>query len=143
MKLSVEYTRVAAASKYIDAMRSKLKTALDMIEEIEYNVDKSDLDVEEKTEYYRLLELEEHIANIVESIDRKYAPVKAEGYLYKNEDGRYECGNYTLTSGSIVDYYDAEDGVYFTSRIEHNGDDYYIVGYGRNKSVAGVKVRIK
>ncbi|XWU16647.1 DUF5348 domain-containing protein (plasmid) [Bacillus subtilis] len=29
------------------------------------------------------------------------------------------------------------------SRVEHNGEDYYIVAMGREKSIEGLRVRIK
>jgi len=66
-----------------------------------------------------------------------------EGSLRKKANGRYEVGGYELTSGEVVDYYDEDLNTFITSRIEHNGEEYYIVDLGRDKSIAGVHVRIK
>ncbi len=69
-------------------------------------------------------------------------PVKKVSRIYRNETGRYETdrGHY-YTSGNSIEFlrveqtynYDTdkwEDApIWTTSRVEHNGQDYYIVGY--------------
>lgn len=70
--------------------------------------------------------------------------------LHKNERGRYETENREYTCGDRVEYLadirvDNEDGEPETmqewriSRIEHDGNDYYIVG--NSSSLEGILVR--
>ena len=67
--------------------------------------------------------------------DIKYltTPIKCESSLFKNEGGRYETqyGD-VYTSGSMIEYRSYDDwchehSFWRKSRIEHNGEDYYIV----------------
>ena len=84
-------------------------------------------------------------------------PVKAEGILHKNKNGRYEFNGIELSSGCGLEYlttddlhsrYDEASGDYInvpywcSSRIEHNGIDYYIVG-AIDLKLEGLKVRIR
>ncbi len=68
-----------------------------------------------------------------------------EGTLYKNERGRYACGEYELSSGSSLEVYvydeDNERYKWRKTRMEHDGDDYYIVGF--DGSPNGVKARVR
>jgi len=70
-------------------------------------------------------------------------PIKAQGFLVKNENNRYGVENNELSSGYPIDWYNEVEQEWDTSRIEHNGEDYYIVGYGREKSIEGIFVRIR
>jgi len=67
-------------------------------------------------------------------IDYLYKPVKYKGKLYKNNSGKYELGNdhhYSCGSGMEVLLSDNwHDAPYWArSRIEHDGEDYYLVGH--------------
>ncbi len=82
-------------------------------------------------------------------------PVKEVSRIYRNETGRYETdrGHY-YTSGNSIEFlrveetynYDTdkwEDApIWTTSRVEHNGQDYYIVGYP-SVELSGLKVRVR
>lgn len=74
------------------------------------------------------------------------APVLKEGVLHKRPDGRYglQDGTYFSSSG-YIEYLltePGEDARWVSSRIEHNGEDYCIVGR-KGLSLQGLRVRIK
>lgn len=54
------------------------------------------------------------------------------GQIHKNERGRFEIDNYELTSGDCIEVliYDGLDNTtkWIDTRIEQNGDTYYLVG---------------
>ncbi|MDE5825881.1 MAG: DUF5348 domain-containing protein, partial [Lachnospiraceae bacterium] len=82
-------------------------------------------------------------------------PVKEVSRLHMNVGGRYETdkGHY-YTSGSCIEFmrveevYNSDTGKYedtpiwTTSRVEHDGQDYYIVAY-RDVGLSGLKVRVR
>jgi hypothetical protein len=62
-----------------------------------------------------------------------------EGYLRKNDVGRYELATgYYFTSGEPIEVF--VDGKWHKTRIEHNGRDYYAVGFEGMK-LDGVRAR--
>lgn len=82
-------------------------------------------------------------------------PIREVSRIYRNETGRYETDKgYYYTSGSGIEFlrteevynYDTdkwEDAEVWTcSRVEHNGQDYYIVGYP-NVELSGLTVRVR
>ncbi|MEK3684901.1 DUF5348 domain-containing protein [Paenibacillus sp. FSL R10-2736] len=74
------------------------------------------------------------------------APVLKEGVLYKRSDGRYglQDGTYFSSSG-YIEYLltePGEDTRWVSSRVEHNGEDYYIV-VKPELSLDGQRVRVK
>ncbi|MEK3762650.1 DUF5348 domain-containing protein [Paenibacillus sp. FSL P4-0338] len=74
------------------------------------------------------------------------APVLKEGVLHKRSDGRYglQDGTYFSSSG-YIEYLltePGEDARWVSSRIEHNGEDYFIVGR-KELPLQGLRVRIK
>jgi len=67
---------------------------------------------------------------------------KKTGILEKNqEDGRYyvKGTDICFTSGEPIEF--MKNKKYAASTVEHNGDDYYIVGLGRDVPIEGIKVR--
>lgn len=110
-------------------------------------------DERQKLEEYRniLYKLEE-VQSTLSYYDK---PVKEVSRIYTNESGRYETdrGHY-YTSSSSIEFlrveetynYDTDEwedsGIWTTSRVEHNGQDYYIVGYS-GVEMSGLKVRVR
>ena len=72
------------------------------------------------------------------------APIRVEGRLSKNVEGRYEIGDsgIELTSGDTVDVHE-DDKYWHHSAIEHNGQDYYIKALGKETNIEGLEVRIR
>ncbi|MEK3868068.1 DUF5348 domain-containing protein [Paenibacillus sp. FSL H7-0716] len=73
------------------------------------------------------------------------APLVAEETIYKRPDGRYGSRTSYFTSGQAIEYLYTDswgDQVWVYSHIEHNGDDYYIVGNPKI-SLEGLRVRVK
>lgn len=82
-------------------------------------------------------------------------PVKEVSRLHMNASGRYETdGGHYYTSGSSIEFLKVEEvynsdtrqyedtPIWTTSRVEHDGTDYYIVTY-RNVELSGLKVRVR
>lgn len=74
------------------------------------------------------------------------APVLKEGVLHKRSDGRYglQDGTYFSSSG-YIEYLLTEpggDARWVSSRVEHDGEDYCIVGR-KGLSLQGLRVRVK
>lgn len=82
------------------------------------------------------------------TLDYLNRPVKVEGILRKNRNGRYEIGDRELSSGSpvealVYDRYD-ERWEWTSSRIEydHGKGDYYLVS-DRDVDLDGLRARIR
>ncbi len=86
------------------------------------------------------------LATAKRDIDYLNTTVKYIGFLQKNSNGRYEAGNKEFTSGNGIevlihdDFYDKER--WTKTRVEHDGKDYYLVGYS-DIPMQGLKVRIR
>ena len=80
------------------------------------------------------------------NIDYITRPVKGVYTLHKNRNGRYECSAREFTSGYGIEFYHYNDFYeryeWAASRVEHNGNDYYIVGYP-GVSLDGLKIRLR
>lgn len=88
----------------------------------------------------------DNLENAKENIDYLNRPIVYTGILHKNSRGRYEVGNKEFTSGSGIEalFYDNFYGKerWVKTSVEHNGEDYYLVGYKKIK-MEGLKVRIR
>lgn len=122
-----------------------LKRFLEMYKDVEDNTNQSALSVEERSDFNLLYQIQDKIGDAYFLLDKLNKDVKAAGYLEKNVNDRYEVNGMELTSGSYVEFYWADDdgGCYVPSRLEHSGQDYYIVALGRDKLIQGLQVRIK
>lgn len=73
-------------------------------------------------------------------------PIVGTYKLHKNSLGRYECAAHEYTSGNAIeclvydDYHDAPQWIY--TRVEHDGSDYYLIGY-KGVSLDGLTVRVR
>lgn len=79
------------------------------------------------------------------TIDRLHKPIIKTGRLEKNHLDRYELDDHELTCGALIEVLlDEEDegGRWVESRIEHNGDDYYLVA-DKKAELEGLKARIR
>ena len=69
--------------------------------------------------------------------------------LHKNKKNKYTIVNPSITTGGYLTYTLAkptrtykEVASWRSSRVEHDGNDYYIVGY-RNVELSGLRVRVR
>ena len=80
------------------------------------------------------------------SIDYLNKKIAGEYTLHKNRSDRYSCDLHEFTCGNRIEFYYYDDDIekyrWNISTVEHNGSDYYIVGY-RDISLNGLKVRIR
>lgn len=93
------------------------------------------------------------LAEVQGTISYLNRPVTAEGYLQKQNNGRYALYGTELQCGSGIEYLCEDDSTYYdfesgkcrpywkASRIEHNNANYYIAGC--KKDIDSVKVRIR
>jgi hypothetical protein len=122
----------------------KLARFSEVYEEVERVTLPSDLTMEERYQLNVLLRVGEKLDDATYALNNMVKPVQTSGTLEKNyETGRYEVNGISLSSGYPVEYLSELDKCYIPSRIEHNGDDYYIVSLGREEPIDGVSVRIK
>lgn len=122
----------------------KLARFSEVYEEVERVTLPSELTMEERYQLNVLLRVGEKLDDASYSLNNMLKPVQVSGTLEKNyETGRYEVDGISLSSGYPVEYLSELDKCYIPSRLEHNGDDYYIVALGREEDIDGVRVRIK
>lgn len=110
---------------------------------IEYNVDSSD----EVQLFSNLSDILDNLHYVKTAVDYLNKPISKYTVLHKNDYDRYETEEgYEFTCGCSIEYYGIDDYTehyaWKTSRIEHNGDDYYIVG-DRELSLEGLRIRIR
>lgn len=88
------------------------------------------------------------LADIQGWIDYLNLPIKYESRLFENESGRYETDREDYyTSGHLIEFLcedeDRHEHPYWCrSRVEYNGERYYIVGH-KNLPMEGVTVRVR
>jgi hypothetical protein len=133
---------------YENAVRllPELKRLIEGYDHMEESTDRYALNAEEEYIFTMLYKATNHIDDAVSILEQMERPVLAEGYLEKNRYGRYEINGYELTSGHLIELWIEDDeykegGSWFSTRIEHNGEDYYAVG--RNESLEGMRARFK
>lgn len=120
-RLSNDIDDILSYSRYRD---------YDDLSGVDYNNDSETLLLVE--EYKSILNRLEYIADTMEYLDR---PIKEQEVLYLNQSERYQIkgSNHYYTSGSRIEFlvYDKWNNVkaWHISSVEHNGTDYYIVGY--------------
>lgn len=108
-----------------------------------------DINYDDKEELFLLEELNNilyKIEDINNKIDYLYKPIILEGKILKNESGRYQVENYEYNSGDIIEalVYDSnyEDERWIKTSVEHDGKDYYLVGY-KGINMDGLLVRVR
>ena len=112
----------------------------------ELNIEYNGEDPEEVMLWSEFSSVMMKLDDVNDSLNYLNRPIRREGRLYKNDNGRYECDGYELTSGSgveilVYEEYEERYG-WLATRIEHNGRDYYAVGK-RDLDLEGVKARIR
>ncbi|GGA58944.1 hypothetical protein GCM10007416_35140 [Kroppenstedtia guangzhouensis] len=111
----------------------RLKEAVQEARRLEYETSQDALSPEKRFEYEQLLGIGEKLEEALTRWEYLQKPVVAEGFLRKNENGRYEIGDREFTSGESIEILISDPGfdetVWVKSRVEHNGQDYYLMGY--------------
>lgn len=141
--------KITELKKDLDRLHSDIKRILKSsgyadYAELEVDYDRSNPDdVMLRRELSNCLDNLDEVSSTLEYLNR---PVKVDGILRKNSNGRYEIGDRELSSGSpvevlIYDRYD-ERWEWVSSRLEHNGRDYYLVG-SRDMDLEGYRGRIR
>lgn len=118
--------------------------------EVKYDLNSPD-DMQLVDEYRNILYKLEDVTQTLEYLSR---PIAYESTLHIRPDGRYGTDRNYYTSGSAIEflYYDEvydfetqdykEVASWRSSRVEHDENDYYIVGYN-DVSLDNLKVRVR
>lgn len=95
----------------------------------------------------QLCKVMQELEDVSARLDYLALPIKEVSRLHKNSDGRYETkSGHCYTSGCRVEAL-ISDGFqevpyWVRTSIEHDGKDYYLVGY-RQTELEGLKVRLR
>lgn len=87
------------------------------------------------------------LADVHDRLSYMARPIKEVSKLHKNSEGRYETrGGHYYTSGCRIEAFvtdDYHEVPYWTrTRVEHDGTDYYLVGY-KGVKLNGLTVRVR
>lgn len=96
--------------------------------------------------WYELQGMVEKLASVKSRADYLSKEVKSMGKLRKNSRDRYELDGKEFTCGDRIEAL-VDDGFYrvpywTVTSVEHDGQDYYLVG-NKNVKLQGLKVRIR
>lgn len=95
---------------------------------------------------YEFLQVMHHLNEVKCKLDYLNKKIVGEYTLRRNNLKQYECDEQIYHCGYPIEYYcyDDYDECYkwILSRVEHDGNDYYIVG-DRSRPLNGLKVRIR
>ena len=112
-------------------------------ERFENRYDPEAVSVDERSQFIHLRRIYDATLDMTNSLKFLQKPVQAEGALRKQPNGRYHVEGVELTSGQSIELYDEEDDVFYSTALEHNGADYYIVLLGRDVPIESKLVRIR
>lgn len=136
--------KVNDAFNEIKYIGNEIDTLLSRTEYVKYG--ELDVDIDNKDDLF-LCKESESILEALDDINRriKYLkkPIKYQGRLFKNREGRYEidkCGHY-YTSGDNIEAYIEEDEEWIITRVEYK-EDYYLVGY-EEVNIENLLVRVR
>ena len=81
------------------------------------------------------------------SIEYLFRPVKETGFLHRDEAGEYVTGQgYSYRIGSLIEVLlrdgSSEVPCWVLTKVEHDGEDYYLVGY-EDIPLEGLRVRVR
>ncbi len=97
-------------------------------------------DPDESMKYNFVIRTLDKLDDISRDISYLQKPIRSRGVLHRNSRGRYEIPDYEWTSGRGIEAL-IED-VWIHSRVEHDGEDYYIVGHS-SVPMNGLNVRVR
>lgn len=120
-------------------------TGYDEYQEISINSECSS--AQDRFLYDSLYDILHSIDDAVSDFKYLSLPVADEGYLHKNSAGRYKLNNFEFSCGCSIEIFCPapdpdfpEDEKWISTRIEHDGNDYYAVGL-RDFPLEGCKAR--
>ena len=107
-------------------------------------------DHEDSDQLFQLKELRaimRKLADIGGSIEYLFRPVRENGILRRDENGEYRTEKgYCYRSGSLIEVLlteaDSEKPGWVQTKVEHDGEDYYLVGYD-DIPMEGLNVRVR
>lgn len=94
-------------------------------------------------EYLKILG---NLQNVKDTLDYLGRIIVGEGYIFKNENGKYQVDGFELSEGSHIEflYFDnlSNQEKWVSSRIEFIEDEYYLYNY-KDVSLENLKVRVR
>ncbi len=108
------------------------------------------VDHKDSDQLFQLRELQKimrKLADIGSSIEYLFRPVQETSTLHKDENGEYRTEKgYCYRSGSLIEalLQDESNEVpcWVQAKVEHDGEDYFLVGYG-DIPMEGLRVRVR
>lgn len=137
---------VKKVKNVLEELLPRLKKIAVSIQDMNESIALSELDIDVRSELNYLLCLTSPLEQVISEVEYWNNPVKKQGTLYKNSQGRYEIDeeNY-FTSGSTIEvlrydsFYDCD--LWIKTRIEHN-EDYYAIAFP-GMPLAGFEARVR
>ena len=143
MKLSELFNRIKALDKDLkDIIKDSQIDDYEDLSGLDIDLD----DPEDRFLWRELRKMMSHVDDLHKEIRYLSYPVEGEAFMRKNDRGRYESMYQEYKAGYPIEfrYYDESSDRYewILSTLEHNGKDYYIVGYP-DVELEDLKVRIR
>lgn len=117
----------------LERLKPRMEEAIRETQRLEEETSRDALSPEQHFEFEQLLGIGERLEEALARWNYLQKPVVAEGFLRKNENGRYEIEGREFTSGESVEVLisdpDFDETTWVRTRVEHNGENYYLVGY--------------
>ncbi|PET53638.1 hypothetical protein CN514_18730 [Bacillus sp. AFS001701] len=123
----------------------KIERILSMVDDQPDNIDYDPNNPDECMLYYKYRSMIDKLSDINYELNYLKRPIKEEGALYKQSNGKYTInGDYEFSSGSRIEvlvYDDLDEREEWVStRIEHTNNDYYFF-HLKETPLEGAKVR--
>lgn len=137
---------VKKVKQELESLLPRLQSIATSIQDMNDSISLRDLDMDTRSELHYLLCAASPLDKVIHEAEYWNKPIKQQGTLYKNNQGRYEIeGGHYFTSGSTIEIlrYDEfyECDLWIKTRIEHDGD-YYAVGMS-GMPLSGFEARIR
>lgn len=136
---------VKEIQKELFELSYKIERILSVVDDQPDNIDYDPNNPDEIMLYYKYRSMLDKLSDIKYDLDYLKRPIKEEGTLYKQSNGRYTIdGDYEFSSGSPIEVlvYDELDEreEWVSTRIEYTNNDYYFF-HLKETPLEGAKVR--
>jgi len=132
-------TSVRKASELLQEISLKIKEFSQLVK---IDNESPDVDTRSLQVYFKMLD-EQYMQDLIKKITYINYPIITEGFLHRNENGRYEVNGIELTSGDPIEI--LRDDTYYATFIDYAGQyggGYYAFHFP-NFVLEGAKVRVR
>lgn len=134
------------AKEIVKGFEAQLSQLVDVLQDMDNHTAPSKLSAEEYIEYDILKGIKDGLDEALADIIYLNKPISHQGTLRMLDSGLYGFNDdFYFTNGDPIEIFIYDDFpdkyVWYSSRIEQNGDDYYAVGY--DGPIEGLKARVR